>query len=198
MSRTDARRANAWAIAATAARSRPSETFGTDSTSVTRLLYDDTTAPLRVTETPPSTTLPARRHRSIRSLQQDLARCRRCAEAGFRIESPPVVCGRAGRRAFLFGQAPGVVEGAEGAPWRGRAGRTLRRWLELDEDAFYSTFYFASVTRCYPGRDSTRGDRTPSPAERRLCEPWWREELRLLHAQLVLTVGGLATRAITG
>ena len=24
-------------------------------------------------------------------------------------------------------------------------------WLELDEDAFYATFYCASVTRCYPG-----------------------------------------------
>ena len=39
-----------------------------------------------------------------------------------------------GQRAYLFGQAPGIVEGEERRPWRGRAGRTLRRWLELDED----------------------------------------------------------------
>jgi uracil-DNA glycosylase len=56
--------------------------------------------------------------------------------------------------------------------------------------------YCASVTRCYPGRSSSRGDRTPSPAEQRLCAPWRTEELRLLRPTLILTVGGLAPRAI--
>ena len=46
----------------------------------------------------------------------------------------------------------GIQEGVERRPWRGRAGQTLRRWLELDEDEFYATFHCASVTRCYPGR----------------------------------------------
>lgn len=139
-----------------------------------------------------------KRHSSIRSLQRNLADCRRCAEAGFAIESTPVVQGSAGRRAYLYGQAPGIVEGTEGAPWRGRAGRSLRRWLELDEAAFYATFYCASVTRCYPGRTAGRGDRTPTPVEQRLCAPWRFEELRLLHPTLVITVGGLAARAIIG
>ena len=80
----------------------------------------------------------------------------------------------------------------------GAAGRTLRRWLELDERAFDATFYCASVTRCYPGRAAGRGDRTPSPVERRLCESWRIEELRLLRPSLVVTVGGLAARAIVG
>jgi uracil-DNA glycosylase len=139
-----------------------------------------------------------RRYSSIHALQHDLARCRRCANAGFPIESTPVIQGAAGRRAYLYGQAPGIVEGAEGAPWRGRAGRTLRRWLELDEDAFDATFYCASVTRCYPGRAAGRGDRTPAPAEQRLCGSWRIEELRLLRPTLVVTVGALAARAIVG
>lgn len=141
---------------------------------------------------------PMRRYSSISSLQHDLARCRRCGDAGFPIESTPVVQGSTGRRAYLYGQAPGIVEGAEGAPWRGRAGRTLRRWLELDDETFDSTFYCASVTRCYPGRAAGRGDRTPTPAEQRLCGPWHTEELRLLRPALVITVGGLAARAIVG
>jgi uracil-DNA glycosylase len=143
------------------------------------------------------------RYRSIRALQRDLAVCRRCIYAGYPLESLPVVYGAPGKKAYLYGQAPGIVEGAEGAPWRGRAGRTLRSWLELDEEAFYSTFYFASVTRCYPGRTAGgrtvgRGDRTPTPAERRLCAPWREEELRLLRPDLILTVGGLAAHAIIG
>lgn len=140
----------------------------------------------------------SRRYVSIRSLQRDLVSCRRCAAAGFPIESAPVVQGAAGRRAYLYGQAPGIVEGAEGAPWRGRAGRTLRRWLELDDETFDATFYCASVTRCYPGRVKGRGDRTPTPAERSLCSTWRFEELRLLRPALVITVGALAARAIIG
>lgn len=146
----------------------------------------------------PTDVPPQRRYRSVRAVQRDLATCRLCLEAGYPIESLPVVHGTSGQRAYLYGQAPGIVEGSERAPWRGRAGRTLRRWLELDEDAFYATFYCASVTRCYPGRAGGRGDRTPTPAERRLCARWRDEELRLLHPRLILTVGGLAAQALVG
>jgi uracil-DNA glycosylase len=99
----------------------------------------------------------------------------------------------------MFGQAPGIVEGEERRPWRGRAGKTLRRWLDLEEDEFYDTFYCASVTRCYPGRArSGRGDRTPAPEEQRLCERWREAELRLLQPRLIVTVGGLAARRLLG
>ena len=138
-------------------------------------------------------------YRSLASLERDLGRCRACVEAGYPLESLPVRAPGAGQRAYLFGQAPGVVEGEERLPWRGRAGRTLRRWLDLDEDAFYATFYCASVTRCYPGpAPSGRGDRTPAPAEQELCAFWFDHELRLLRPELVLAVGGLAIRRLLG
>jgi uracil-DNA glycosylase len=161
-------------------------------------------------------------YRSLASLERDLARCRACVEAGYPLESLPVrapgpagavgarVSGRAppaqpaalpaiAQRAYLFGQAPGVVEGEERLPWRGRAGRTLRRWLELEEDEFYAAFYCASVTRCYPGRAASgRGDRTPTPREQELCSFWRDWELELLRPRLIVTVGGLALRRLLG
>jgi uracil-DNA glycosylase len=138
-------------------------------------------------------------YRSLASLERDLSRCRACVEAGYPLESLPVRAPGVGQRAYLFGQAPGVVEGEERLPWRGRAGRTLRRWLELGEDEFYVTFYCASVTRCYPGRPvSGRGDRTPTPREQELCEFWRDWELELLRPQLIVTVGGLALRRLLG
>jgi uracil-DNA glycosylase len=142
-----------------------------------------------------------RRHayRSLASLQRDNRACRACAEAGYPLESLPVFEGRAGQPAYLLGQAPGTVEGAERRPWRGLAGRTLRRWLDLDEDTFYATFYCASVTRCYPGRSTAgRGDRTPAGRERALCSFWGEWELRLLEPRLIVPVGGLAVRQLLG
>jgi uracil-DNA glycosylase len=138
-------------------------------------------------------------YRSIASLQRDTSACRACAEAGFPLESLPVRAPYAGQHAYLFGPAPGIVEGEERLPWRGRAGQTLRRWLELDEDQFYATFYCASVTRCYPGRMvSGRGDRAPTPREQDLCEFWRDWELELLRPGLIVTVGGLALRRMLG
>ena len=138
-------------------------------------------------------------YRSLSSLQRDLARCRACVEAGYPLESLPVRAPFAHQRAYMYGQAPGVEEGKERLPWRGRAGRTLRRWLELDDDAFYSTFYCASVTRCYPGRaPSGRGDRTPTPREQELCAFWRDWELELLRPELIVPVGGLALRRLLG
>jgi uracil-DNA glycosylase len=138
-------------------------------------------------------------YRSIASLQRDNRVCRACVEAGYPLESLPVVQPYTGQRAYIHGQAPGAVEGAERLPWRGRAGRTLRRWLEMDEDEFYATFYCASVTRCYPGKArSGNGDRTPTPREQELCSFWREWELRLVRPRLVLAVGGLSARRLLG
>jgi uracil-DNA glycosylase len=138
-------------------------------------------------------------YRSFASVQRDLSACRACVEAGFPLESLPVINEFVGQRAYMYGQAPGVVEGAERRPWRGRAGKTLRRWLELDEDQFYASFYCSSVTRCYPGRSpSGRGDRTPTPREQELCSFWRDWELKLLRPELIVPVGGLAIRRLLG
>jgi uracil-DNA glycosylase len=138
-------------------------------------------------------------YRSLASLQRDNRVCRACVEAGYPLESLPVVQPYTGQRAYIHGQAPGALEGEQRLPWRGRAGRTLRRWLAMDEDEFYATFYCASVTRCYPGKSpSGSGDRTPSPREQELCSFWREWELRLICPELILTVGGLSARRLLG
>jgi uracil-DNA glycosylase len=138
-------------------------------------------------------------YRSLASLQRDNRACRACVEAGYPLESLPVLEGHAGQRAYILGQAPGVVEADERRPWRGRAGQTLRRWLGMDEEAFYATFYCASVTRCYPGRaNGGGGDRTPTAREQELCSFWREWEFELLGPRLIVPIGGLAIRRLLG
>jgi uracil-DNA glycosylase len=138
-------------------------------------------------------------YRSLKSLERDLRVCRACVEAGHPLESLPVIAPLHGQRAYLYGQAPGSQEGLERRPWRGRAGRTLRAWLGLEEEEFYETFYCASVTRCYPGKPASgRGDRAPTPEEQDLCSFWREWELAILRPPLIVTVGGLAARRLLG
>jgi uracil-DNA glycosylase len=112
------------------------------------------------------------------------------------VHAPPAT---PAQRAYLFGQAPGPLEGIQRIPWRGSAGKKLRSWLGLEEQEFYETFYCASVTRCDPGRSpSGRGDRVPEPEEQELCGYWRDWELRLLRPKLVVTVGLLALRRELG
>jgi uracil-DNA glycosylase len=132
-------------------------------------------------------------------MQRDLSVCRACVEAGFPLESLPVRNAYVGQRAYLYGQAPGPVEGEERRPWRGRAGQTLRRWLGMDEQEFYATFYCASVTRCYPGKNATgKGDRVPTPREQDLCQFWRDWELTVVRPQLIVPIGGLAIKRLLG
>jgi uracil-DNA glycosylase len=139
------------------------------------------------------------RYRSLAALQRDNALCRRCLEAGFPIHPPPVFAGHAGQRAYLFGLAPGRVEASTGRPWQGRAGRTLRRWLELDDETFFERFYCAAVARCFPGPSpGGRGDRSATPAEKALCATWHEGEMRLLRPALVVTVGLEPARRLLG
>jgi uracil-DNA glycosylase family 4 len=138
-------------------------------------------------------------YRSTISLRRDLAVCRACVEAGYRLESLPVRNDYAGQRAYLFGQAPGPIEGEERRPWRGRAGQTLRRWFGMEEDEFYATFYCASVTRCYPGKNpSGKGDRVPTPTEQELCQFWRDWELELMRPELIVPIGMLAIKRLLG
>jgi uracil-DNA glycosylase len=66
-------------------------------------------------------------YRSLASLQRDVRVCRACVEAGYDLESLPVVNEHLGQRAYMYGQAPGIVEGEERRPWHGRESKTLRR-----------------------------------------------------------------------
>jgi uracil-DNA glycosylase len=138
------------------------------------------------------------RYSSLASLRRDNRVCRACADAGFPLESLPVVEPYAGQRAYMFGQAPGVVEGQERRPWRGDAGQKLRRWLQLGEEEFYATFYCASVTRCYPGKHPKRGDRKPTRHEQELCAFWREWELQLVQPALIVPVGTLAIKQLLG
>jgi uracil-DNA glycosylase len=137
---------------------------------------------------------PADAAREVEELVRMVRGCRLCGDA---VTPPPILWARPGQRALLVGQAPGLVEVDLGLPFQGRAGATLRRWLEPvgagTREGFLERFAVAAVLKCYPGRaPSGRGDRVPTREELDRCRPWTRATMRLLDPRLIVPVGRLA------
>lgn len=121
--------------------------------------------------------------------------CRLCLDAGHDIWPGAVVSGRIGARVMIIGQAPGITEHESGRPFNAGSGRRLFRWLAqvgIPEAEVRRMQYMTAVTKCYPGRAGSGGDRLPSRAEQELCRPYLEQELDLIDPALILPVGRLA------
>jgi uracil-DNA glycosylase len=112
------------------------------------------------------------------------------------MQSTPVSGGAIFSDIMLIGQAPGPREPVLQRPFAHTAGKTLFQWFEkfcgLNEPTVRSTIYFAAVCRCFPGKNSSGGDRVPAPDEIRNCSSWMDEEIQILRPRLVIPIGRLA------
>jgi uracil-DNA glycosylase len=135
-------------------------------------------------------------------LQDEMRRCERCPEAGFKVIGHAVFSGAVGARWMVVGQAPGRREMDTGVPFCGPSGRRLFHWLAeagWEEEALRATQYITAVTKCFPGKGAGgRGDRAPSRAERELCAPFLDRELDVVRPRVVVAVGGLAIERFLG
>jgi len=135
-------------------------------------------------------------------LHREIAACRKCAEAGYHVESVPhlVVSGPVSARLMVIGQAPPSERSSHGRPFSGPAGQRLFRWLVeagWEEEVFRARCYITAITKCYPGK-APKGDRRPTAAEQRLCRPFLDRELALVRPAVIVPVGGLAIGTFLG
>jgi uracil-DNA glycosylase len=101
---------------------------------------------------------------------------------------------------ILVGEQPGDQEDRQGHPFVGPAGRLLDAALEeagIDRKRVYVTnavkhFKFVVIER---GR---RLHKKPSPAQVRACNPWLREEIRVLQPRVIVALGATAAQALLG
>ncbi len=134
--------------------------------------------------------------RRLDSHQRAMSLCRRCVDAGHIETALPVFHGSASARVMIVGQAPAAPRDERPLPYSGATGRTLQGWLAragFDTEAFYSSFYLTSLTKCFPGsQPGNKGDRAPSQHEIGLCRPHLVQELELVRPNLILPLGRLS------
>ena len=137
-----------------------------------------------------------RNYQSLAAVHQALDGCRLCLEGGYDIFPRAVYSGEGSAQLMVIGQAPGITEKEVGRPFNAGSGTRLFEWLAgagIEETWFRSTQYMTSVTKCYPGRQSSgSGDRVPSRAERDLCRPYLEHEINFVDPLVILPVGRLA------
>ncbi|HHK67199.1 MAG TPA: uracil-DNA glycosylase, partial [Candidatus Acetothermia bacterium] len=63
---------------------------------------------------------------------------------------------------------------------------------------FRATEYITAITKCYPGKKGSRGDRVPTAAERKLCAPFLARELELVDPEIIVPVGRIAISRFLG
>ena len=90
---------------------------------------------------------------------------------------------------MVIGEAPGADEDRQGEPFVGRAGQLLDRMLAAagltDRVLITNTVFWRPP-----------GNRTPTPAEQMICEPFLERAISLVRPRILLLVGGAAAKSI--
>jgi DNA polymerase len=93
---------------------------------------------------------------------------------------------------MIIGEAPGRDEDLEGRPFVGRAGQLLDRMLGaigLSEQDVHIT----NVVYWRPP-----GNRVPTPEEVEICQPFVERQIGLVEPDMIMTLGGVAAKAMLG
>jgi uracil-DNA glycosylase family 4 len=127
---------------------------------------------------------------ALQFLAEQASSCTRCPLAGGRTH---VVFGEGSAEADLMvvGEGPGQEEDRQGRPFVGRSGMLLDRLLREEAGLERSQVYIANVVKCRPP-----GNRDPRPDEIGACRPYLDQQVEMIGARVILTVGNFATRAL--
>ncbi len=141
---------------------------------------------------PPRPTLP--------KLREAATQCRGCA---LWVNATQTVFGEGPATATLMfvGEQPGDQEDRAGRPFVGPAGRLLEEGLEeagIDRREVYVTNAVKHFKFVRQELTRRRLHKKPNAAEVRACNPWLREEVRLVRPKLVVALGSTAAQALLG
>jgi uracil-DNA glycosylase len=95
-------------------------------------------------------------------------------------------------RLMLIGEAPGKDEDIQGEPFVGRAGQLLDRMLAAinltETDVYITNLVFWRPP----------GNRTPTPEEVQVCQPFVERQIELLAPKILVFLGNAAAKQLTG
>ena len=98
--------------------------------------------------------------------------------------------GNASARLVFVGEAPGFEEDKQGLTFVGRAGQLLTKMI-IAMGLSREQVFICNVLKCRPP-----GNRYPAPDEIEACQPYLREQLRIIHPEVIVTLGAPASKTL--
>jgi uracil-DNA glycosylase len=90
----------------------------------------------------------------------------------------------------FVGEAPGADEDAQGLPFVGRAGQLLTKIIEA-MGLNRRDVYICNILKCRPPQN-----RNPLPEEISACEPFLKEQLRIISPRIICALGAFAAKTL--
>jgi uracil-DNA glycosylase family 4 len=132
------------------------------------------------------------RIRTLEDLRNYIGDCTRCKLCGGRKN---LVFGEGSPKARLVfvGEGPGREEDVEGRPFVGEAGKLLTKMIENGMGMKREDVYICNVVKCRPPNN-----RDPEKDEIETCLPFLKEQLRIIHPEVICTLGRIAAQGLLG
>ena len=131
----------------------------------------------------------AQRCRTLDELKQALADFEGCA-LKFTAKNLVFADGNPEADLMFVGEAPGRDEDIQGLPFVGRAGQLLDRMLSaIGRDR--QSVYITNVLNWRPP-----GNRTPTPAEQAICQPFIERHIELADPKVLVFLGGVSAKQL--
>ena len=126
-------------------------------------------------------------------LKKQIENCRKCGLCETRHnvvpgEGPIEKCS-----VMIVGEAPGEDEDLSGRPFVGQAGQLLTLILENGGKISRGSVYITNTIKCRPPEN-----RNPALNEIMACRDFLEAQMLLLSPKIVVTLGGVATKALLG
>jgi uracil-DNA glycosylase family 4 len=123
----------------------------------------------------------------LRSYIGDCTRCKLCEgrkNLVFGEGSPKA-------RLVFVGEGPGREEDIAGRPFVGDAGKLLTKMIENGMGMKREEVYICNVVKCRPPNN-----RVPEKDEIETCLPFLKEQVRIIHPEVICTLGRVAAQAL--
>jgi len=129
---------------------------------------------------------------SLDELENLTRDCARCKLHNTRMN---LVFGEGSPRARIMfvGEGPGRDEDMAGKPFVGEAGRLLTRIIEAGMGLKREEVYISYIVKCRPP-----DNRTPERDEMDACDPFLREQIRIINPEIICTLGRTAAQELLG
>jgi DNA polymerase len=128
---------------------------------------------------------------ALRALESEVSACTACGLAETRSRVV-VGGGKGGAPVFVVGEAPAFDEDRGADAWSGEAGALFLRLLE-GAGVRRSEVYVTTLLKCRPPQT-----RDPLDEEIAACEPHLFRQIELVGPRVVVTLGTIATRVLSG